>query len=816
MQVINNNVWAEFHEIRNAMYFEFLVNKSGMTRMNVNSILMLECALLYLIKKNALSLVVDNTNHDKDVAFSFLPTNNNNQRINAIVTFPDTQAGERSKLILKSFNEDLDTDSHLLEYITFCFNTFTSDNYFEELPDHIFASKFDETSILQPKEVTTIVSHLIHKNEPFSIYNPFGGYASFGASMPKSCDYYGQDNNDFAVSVSQFRLALCGFDRAFFCNSDSIRNWPNEKYDLILSSPPFHMSMDGVEDEYNPMHYTDIENWILDKSLASLKENGQIVMLFSASFLYDNKHDSIRRLLIESNLLDSIIMLPPNIWSNTSIRTAIVSIRKDRKKDDKIMMFNAQEYYSWTRVPRSRLKIDDILDAINGTHCKDIVYVTPEQVSESGYILTPAQYLFSIKVPKGHQLVRVRDIAKVRPIIRDTIAKKGKLYQSPSYGAEPYFISASASVRTFVRELRVAVLSEPTLLICPHSSSFSAVFVVASKNDPILIDRDDLFKCELDNRLIDRDYFIRVMGHIDPMANRQLFGVSEGVFEINTIPLLRICILPSIYDQKKVVEEARYNAKLASIKNASLESLLKQKEDELKQMKSDVMDEIRNRKHDMKTPMAQLRNTLLLLDNLALQLPEEYSAQLKKYAKRQRVALDTLSEIVQHIADEDIFANPEPIDIEDILSRQVTKNDSYVIEYLRDDAALKEAGIDKPKVYIGRVDFIRLVQNIVSNAIKHGFKRRDVEYTLQIILTVEDDFFVISFTNNGEPLPKEMDTARFGMKNVKSVDSDGTGNGGYIVKTISQHYGGDYEISSYQSTGVNYTRVIVKLPIFRS
>ena len=174
-----------------------------------------------------------------------------------------------------------------------------------------------------------------------------------------------------------------------------------------------------------------------------------------------------------------------------------------------------------------------------------------------------------------------------------------------------------------------------------------------------------------------------------------------------------------------------------------------------------------------------------------------------------------LSDIVTHIADEDKFATPEIVDIESVLKSFETTTDRYVIEYHRDNASLLEAGIETPRLRIGKVDFVRLSQNIISNAIRRGFVKDNAEYALNITLSVEKDFFVIDFSNNGEPLPEGMDKVRYGTKGAKGTDSDGSGTGGYIVKSITQHYGGDFDIFSSKFANMDFTNVIVKLPIYR-
>ena len=73
----------------------------------------------------------------------------------------------------------------------------------------------------------------------------------------------------------------------------------------------------------------------------------------------------------------------------------------------------------------------------------------------------------------------------------------------------------------------------------------------------------------------------------------------------------------------------------------------------------------------------------------------------------------------------------------------------------------------------------------------------------------------IDFSNNGEPLPIGLDKERYGTKGEKGINSDGSGTGGYVVKSIVNHYGGDYDIYSEQFAGTWLTHVIIKLPIYQ-
>ena len=54
--------------------------------------------------------------------------------------------------------------------------------------------------------------------------------------------------------------------------------------------------------------------------------------------------------------------------------------------------------------------------------------------------------------------------------------------------------------------------------------------------------------------------------------------------------------------------------------------------------------------------------------------------------------------------------------------------------------------------------------------------------------------FLIDFSNNGTPLPAGMDKMRYGLLGEKAGLTGQTGRGGYIVKSIVEHYHGDYDV----------------------
>lgn len=111
--------------------------------------------------------------------------------------------------------------------------------------------------------------------------------------------------------------------------------------------------------------------------------------------------------------------------------------------------------------------------------------------------------------------------------------------------------------------------------------------------------------------------------------------------------------------------------------------------------------------------------------------------------------------------------------------------------------AYKDVDLYPLFIDIAPVDLERLVSNIIENARKHGFTNPSVSfYELKISLSIDAKrgMYLIDFINNGTPLPTGVDKKRFGIRGEKAGITGGTGKGGYIIKSIAEHYKGDYDI----------------------
>lgn len=121
----------------------------------------------------------------------------------------------------------------------------------------------------------------------------------------------------------------------------------SKKYDTVISNPPYSQSwvpqMDARFEGYKlaPKSKADFA-FILD-GLYSLNASGTAAFILPHGVLFRGQAEGdIRRKLIDNNLLDAVIGLPSNLFTNTSIPVCILVFEKNRANKD-VLFIDAQK-----------------------------------------------------------------------------------------------------------------------------------------------------------------------------------------------------------------------------------------------------------------------------------------------------------------------------------------------------------------------------------------------------------------------------------------------------------------------------------------
>lgn len=319
---------------------------------------------------------------------------------------------------------------------------------------------------------------------------------------------------------------------------------------------------------------------------------------------------------------------------------------------------------------------------------------------------------------------------------------------------------------------------------------------------------------------------------LTPEVRNQIMSICEGEVDAQLFPLIMDkIIVPNHTDLERAtfLSEANYQA---------IEASKKKMEESLNEKKSEYINEVRMRKHDMRPHLRQMTSSerlmLYYLDNT--NDIEDLIKLLKKQLFTSHNALQSLSELVEHLSNEERFGEPESVNLNDYF-HNIEKNSEVnftikvscekalaqkkkEIEELKeknkkenvpsmqgmDEKSITECSLD---VYIAPVDLDRIVNNIIENARRHGGlsdgRKTDYYISIDVKIDYQRDMYQIDFSNNGKPLPKGMTKERYGLKGEKAGPNAGTGSGGYIVKSIVEHYGGDFDL--FSTDGITTIRI---------
>ena len=137
------------------------------------------------------------------------------------------------------------------------------------------------------------------------------------------------------------------------------------EFDYMISNPPFGVDwseyknhVEKLKDSRYKGYLTPVNDGALlflmtmiEKMKPKEKGGSKIAILFNGSPLSNGdatqSESEIRRYIIENNLLDTIVMLPDQMFYNTGIYTYIwlLSNNKPESKKDKVLIINARQQF---------------------------------------------------------------------------------------------------------------------------------------------------------------------------------------------------------------------------------------------------------------------------------------------------------------------------------------------------------------------------------------------------------------------------------------------------------------------------------------
>ncbi len=188
-----------------------------------------------------------------------------------------------------------------------------------------------------------------------------------------------------------------------------------KKFDIAVANPMWNQPFDEKTFENDPFDRFESHggntsgkgDWAwLQHTLALLKDNGRAAVVLDTGAVTrgsgsknEDKERNIRQWFVEQDLVDGVILLPDNLFYNTTAAGIIIVLRKQKPKDrkGKITLVNASAEFKKGQ-PKNYIPdegIKKISDAYNeGVDVEGFVKViTNAEAAKNDFNLSPSRYL---------------------------------------------------------------------------------------------------------------------------------------------------------------------------------------------------------------------------------------------------------------------------------------------------------------------------------------------------------------------------------------------------------------------------------------
>ena len=787
-----------------------------------------ECVNTSWIEPDKDDMTYDERPSDKEIPVPILFDEEGNEkytRISLVFDFPNSNIGKMCKRMIAYLRNSCKKDVNVINSIVFLKYCVTEELYTQCLRramSFAFIDDFWTTSTQFPSEVEDIFA-MVMEDAAQNVYDPFmrTGTNLFYANGK----YHAQATNKYFMYATMLWAGVLGLDTEHIEYADCVSNWDAGDCDFIIVTPEF-----GKEVITSDGETESVSSFSLEKVFGSMNiENRRALLLLPASALTSNgKMAKLRHDITEANLLDTVVLLPANVFNRTSIAATIIYLKTGRKHDDPITFVDFSSFIKDKEdldEEKDTIDIDLVKKTIDKNDKMFINEVSLSDVKEREYEWYVPNYMDFVKqVPAGYRKVLLSELLEPLEegemlsysgnIVREEylVSNPFEVYEQNPKPGKSFFLSNQSEededeededeednhdqYDVYKGSPFVVQYGEKELKTYYHEfiSAFRDVSVPKSCH-----------AYRINPDLIDVNYLRLRLAQIDKESNGELRrnGIKrwEGSKGINPVLLIPL----SLEEQRRIYEDAKLNAAVEKARKEGLDKAIDS-------MKQEYMMEVRMRKHDMKPFLSQLDSQAKLI-TFYLDKIEGNDDVVSAIRQKLTGISNAVSELRLHLnrlTEEDIYGTPEVVNPLDILNELTGTFSNYSVALEVDTVALKEAQIETPEIFISKVDFSTLATTIIENAVTHAFTGEGEEFIVLITLSynASKDVFTIDFKNNGNPMPQGMDKFRYGLKGEKGAKSHGTGLGGYRVKSITRHYDGDYDVFCNRIQNTTTIRVI--------
>ncbi|WP_085920002.1 HsdM family class I SAM-dependent methyltransferase [Halomonas sp. CSM-2] len=312
-----------------------------------------------------------------------------------------------------------------------------------------------------PRSVVRMMVRLLNPQQNHRVYDPCCGSGGMLIASKEwvdehgvegyRLDCYGQENAGTVWSIAKMNMLLHGITSSSLENEDTlehprhVKNGELQRFDRVLTNPPFSYNFGSkdTDDSGQPVFQPELRSerfkygevplgskkadlMFLQHMLAVCADGGMVATVMPHGVLFrGGEEKNIRKGIIEDDLLEAVIGLPPNLFYGTGIPACILILRqrhsigahqvasKHPENQGKVLFINADREYFEGRaqnhlMPEHIEKIAAIYEAFAAGQGQDVPgfasIVSVETLAENGYNLNIRRYADNAPPPEPHDV----------------------------------------------------------------------------------------------------------------------------------------------------------------------------------------------------------------------------------------------------------------------------------------------------------------------------------------------------------------------------------------------------------------------------
>jgi type I restriction enzyme M protein len=272
-----------------------------------------------------------------------------------------------------------------------------------------------------PPEVSQLLAKLLDPQPGDRICDPACGSGSLlikcaAAVGDNNYALYGQESNGSTWALAMMNMFLHDVNQPRIEWGDTLRNPQLReddrlmRFNVVVANPPFSLDKWGAEDAasdpFGRFHrgvppkskgdYAFLTHMI-ETTFTDAGDNGRVGVIVPHGVLFRGSSEGkIRKQLIEENLLDAVIGLPPNLFYGTGIPAAMLIFKRQRP-DRRVLFIDASRAFE-QGTNQNRLReadIDKVLATYRarGTVDKYAYLADADEIAENDYNLNIPRYV---------------------------------------------------------------------------------------------------------------------------------------------------------------------------------------------------------------------------------------------------------------------------------------------------------------------------------------------------------------------------------------------------------------------------------------